>query len=60
MGVPRRRHSSRRRDERRGSHKVAPPTLQPCSHCGDLTPPHRVCAKCGHYNGRAVRVVVNE
>jgi len=60
MGVPRRRHSPARRDRRRAHHKGTAPTLVACSNCGEMTKPHHVCPKCGHYGGRAIRVTVTE
>jgi len=41
---------------RRANHdKVAAPNLSPCPNCGEPFVPHRACASCGHYNGRAVK-----
>jgi large subunit ribosomal protein L32 len=28
--------------------------LVQCSNCGEMRLPHRVCPKCGHYQGREV------
>jgi large subunit ribosomal protein L32 len=33
---------------------MAAPTLVPCSKCGALMTPHRVCAACGSYNKKQV------
>jgi large subunit ribosomal protein L32 len=45
-----------KRDQRRAQHdKVTAPNLNPCSNCGNMTVPHRVCASCGFYKGRAVK-----
>lgn len=55
MPVPKRRTTSSKRDMRRANHdKVAPPNLVPCSNCSAPSLPHRVCAACGHYRGKAV------
>ncbi len=41
---------------RRANHdKVAAPTIVPCANCGEPVVPHRACASCGHYKGRAVK-----
>ncbi len=55
MPVPKRRTTSSKRNMRRANHdKVAPPNLVPCSNCSAPSLPHRVCAACGHYRGKAV------
>jgi large subunit ribosomal protein L32 len=41
---------------RRANHdKVAAPNIVPCPNCGEPFVPHRACAACGHYKGRAVK-----
>jgi large subunit ribosomal protein L32 len=41
---------------RRANHdKVAAPNIVPCTNCGEPSVPHRACASCGHYKGRAVK-----
>jgi large subunit ribosomal protein L32 len=41
---------------RRANHdKVTAPNVIPCSNCGDMMLPHRVCPACGHYKGRNVK-----
>jgi len=41
---------------RRANHdKVAAPNIIPCPNCGEPSVPHRACAACGHYKGRAVK-----
>jgi large subunit ribosomal protein L32 len=58
MAVPKRRKSRSRRDMRRHQHdKVAAPNIVPCPNCGEPAVPHRACASCGHYKGRAVKRV---
>ena len=51
MAVPKRRHSTTRRDKRRTNWIVSAPLLGRCSHCGQPQMPHRVCTTCGHYKG---------
>jgi large subunit ribosomal protein L32 len=41
---------------RRANHdKVTAPNLVACANCGEPVVPHRACASCGHYKGRAVK-----
>ena len=54
MAVPKRKTSKSRRDKRRTHYKAIAPTTAVCSNCGELSRPHNVCAKCGHYNGKKV------
>ena len=58
MAVPKRRTSRSKRNMRRANHdKVTAPNLVACSNCGEPSLPHRACASCGHYKGRAVTTV---
>lgn len=58
MALPKRRHSSARRDKRRANWKRSPaPTTVLCAHCGQPKRPHRICAHCGHYRGEEVLIV---
>ncbi|GBL38626.1 50S ribosomal protein L32 [Anaerolineae bacterium] len=52
--LPKRRHSTGRRDRRRAHDALTAPHLIVCSHCGEAQLPHRVCGKCGHYNKREI------
>ncbi|HNY00106.1 MAG TPA: 50S ribosomal protein L32 [Oscillospiraceae bacterium] len=55
MAVPKGKVSRQRRDKRRSSTwKLTAPALVKCPNCGALRMPHRVCPKCGQYNGREV------
>jgi large subunit ribosomal protein L32 len=54
MPNPKRRHSKSRRDMRRAHDHLTSPGLSLCPNCQEPRLPHRVCAKCGHYKGRAV------
>ncbi len=55
MAVPKRRVSSTRRDKRRSQvWKLSAPALTRCSHCAQLTAPHKVCPYCGYYKGKEV------
>jgi large subunit ribosomal protein L32 len=47
-----------KRNMRRANHdKVAAPTLVACPNCAAMTVPHRVCAACGHYDGKQIKKV---
>jgi len=54
MAVPKRRQSRSATKQRRAHHALAKPNYSPCANCGELTPSHQVCPKCGHYDGREV------
>jgi large subunit ribosomal protein L32 len=55
VAVPKRKTSRSKRDMRRANHdKVTAPNVIPCSNCGDMMLPHRVCPACGHYKGKNV------
>ena len=55
MAVPKRKHSSARRDKRRSNvWKLSAPALAKCSKCGDYKLSHRVCPVCGYYKDREV------
>ncbi|NPV92154.1 MAG: 50S ribosomal protein L32 [Firmicutes bacterium] len=57
MGVPKRRRSKSKTSQRRSSMKATAPSLVECPQCHELTVPHRLCPKCGQYNGRQVQEV---
>ena len=54
MAVQKRRQSSARRDSRRAQWmaSVKTATVGTCPNCGEPKTPHRVCMKCGWYNGQ--------
>jgi large subunit ribosomal protein L32 len=56
VAVPKRRTSRSKRNMRRANHdKVVAPQLIACANCGEPSIPHRACASCGHYKGKAVK-----
>lgn len=57
MALPKRRHSSTRRDKRRANWKLEAPGISKCSHCGATKRPHYVCGDCGYYRDEEVLVV---
>ncbi len=56
MAVPKSKVSKQRRNTRASSNsKLTAPTLVECPNCHAMTRSHRVCSKCGYYDG--VKVV---
>ncbi|MCD6587824.1 MAG: 50S ribosomal protein L32 [Candidatus Fermentibacteraceae bacterium] len=60
MPVPKRRHSSTRRDKGRTHWKIEAKSTSVCPQCGEPRLPHRVCKHCGYYNGRQVTEPVED
>jgi large subunit ribosomal protein L32 len=54
MPNPKRRHSTRRTALRRSHDFLTASGLSECPNCHEKKLPHRACAKCGEYKGRAV------
>jgi large subunit ribosomal protein L32 len=54
MPNPKRRHSKSRGRKRRAHDALARVTTTACSNCQQPKLPHRVCPKCGYYDGRQV------
>jgi large subunit ribosomal protein L32 len=54
MPNPKRRHSTRRTALRRSHDFLTATGLSECPNCHEKKLPHRACAKCGEYKGRAV------
>jgi large subunit ribosomal protein L32 len=54
MPNPKRRHSKRRKNQRRAHDHLAPPAFTECPNCHEMKQPHRACPHCGHYKGREV------
>lgn len=51
MAVPKKHHTSARRDKRRSHHALKPSSPVLCAHCKQPTRSHRVCGNCGFYAG---------
>ena len=52
--LPKHKSTSGRRDRRRAHDALKPRSSIACTNCGEVILPHRVCPKCGHYQGREV------
>lgn len=61
MIEPKKKVSKARRNKRHSANSFATaPTLVECSHCHEMKESHKVCPKCGYYNGKAVKAKVEE
>ncbi len=60
MAVPKKRHSSARRDKKRSHQALSAPNLDTCPQCGETKRPHHACAVCGTYKGREVIAIKEE
>jgi large subunit ribosomal protein L32 len=58
--LPKKKHSSGRRDRRRAHDSLEARNLVQCSNCGEMRLPHRVCPYCGHYQGREIIEIEKE
>lgn len=58
--LPKRKVSPGRRDRRRAHDHLKASATVNCPNCGEPRLPHRVCPKCGHYQGREVISVSKE
>jgi len=54
MPNPKRRHSKRRKNQRRANDFLVPLSLSECPQCHERKLPHQVCPRCGYYKGREV------
>ena len=55
MAVPKHKTSKMRARTRFSTNsKLTAPTLVECPQCHELKAPHKVCPKCGYYDGKAV------
>ena len=59
MGVPKKRMSKQKRDQRRAANKNLrhPVQVIKCAKCKEPVLPHRACSACGYYKGREVIAV---
>jgi len=54
MPNPKRRHSKRRKNQRRANDFLVPLSFSECPQCHERKLPHQVCPRCGYYKGREV------
>ena len=52
--LPKRRVGKSRKRKRRSHQALSPIATIVCSHCNQVTLPHRVCPNCGWYQNRQV------
>lgn len=58
--LPKRKVSQSRRNKRRAHDALTLNHLVVCQSCGEYHISHRVCPKCGSYNGETVLAVKND
>ena len=58
--LPKRKLSSGRRDRRRAHDALKARDVVTCPNCGEPRLPHRVCPKCGFFQGREVLTIDND
>ncbi|MCL2675468.1 MAG: 50S ribosomal protein L32 [Firmicutes bacterium] len=51
MAVPKHKTSKQRSNTRYANWKVTPAAVSECPQCHETKQPHRVCKKCGYYDG---------
>ena len=56
MAVQKSKTSKQRTNTRYAQWKISAPNLSECPQCHELRASHRVCPKCGYYDGRQVIV----
>ncbi len=61
MAVPKSKVSKQRGNKRFASnYKASVPTLVECPQCHEMKQSHRVCLKCGYYDGKQVIEVADK
>lgn len=51
MAVPKAKVSKARRNSRKANWKISTPSMMECPHCHEVKQTHKVCKKCGYYDG---------
>ncbi len=55
MAVPKKKVSKASKNSRKANwSKVSAPSLCECPHCHEMKQTHKVCAKCGYYDGEEI------
>ena len=54
MAVPKGKTSRARKNSRAANWKLTPVNLVECPQCHELIQSHKVCPKCGYYDGKLV------
>ncbi|MCQ2978311.1 MAG: 50S ribosomal protein L32 [Clostridia bacterium] len=55
MAVPKKKTSHAHKMIRRSQNsKISARSLAVCKNCGELMMPHKVCKKCGYYDGKQI------
>lgn len=57
MAVPKRKSSRMQRRQRKAANRYEGVAATFCKECGAPVMPHRVCPKCGKYDGKQVLTV---
>ncbi len=57
MAVPKSKTSKARKHSRAANWKITAPAIVECSRCHEPKLAHRVCKKCGYYDGKQVLVL---
>ena len=60
MAVPKGKISKARRNSRRANWKLSLPGIVECPQCHQMKLAHRVCKRCGYYDGKQVIVMDEE
>ncbi|MCL2540652.1 MAG: 50S ribosomal protein L32 [Firmicutes bacterium] len=60
MAVPKSRTSKARKHSRYANWKISAPSIAECPHCHEPKLNHRVCKKCGYYDGAEKLVLEKE
>lgn len=54
---PKKRHSRARQGKRRAAIRLETLSFVSCTNCKAIMLPHKVCKKCGFYNGKQVLTI---
>lgn len=60
MAVPKSKTSKAKKHSRAANWKISSPAIGECPRCHEPKLAHRVCKKCGYYDGKQVLVLEKE